>query len=210
MLTRPPTFFEDMGRHGLGVAWDKRFGSYSCAGQSFKYGDLRGWNWQQLEWLLGAAAAEGNLPCVSHAFEWMLIQASGDIAQPWRAAMAVLGHHTEDKALPVVEVLLKYVPNLEVLKSIEHGSWASYLVGKTFADQAAKKSSKSDLQEKKKLALHFLGNSRTRLEWEKAQPSADPYRTAAIAAALGAAVAAAYEGAAYLQWKGTRTTALAE
>jgi hypothetical protein len=210
VISSPPGFFEDVSRHSFGVAWDKRMSRYTVGGQSFKYSELAGWDWNQLVWLLNAAIGDDQLICVCWAFENMLIRCQGELVRPWQAAMQVLSQHVETRALPAIEYLLKYVPDLEVLKAIDHNSWSSYLLGKTFSDQAAKRASKSDLQSKKKLALHFLGNSRTRLEWERSQPSADPYRTAAIAAALGVAVAAAYESAAYLQWKGTRTTALAE
>jgi len=210
MLTAPPGFFDDVSRHSWGVAWNKRFGTYTCAGQTFKYSALAGWETNQLLWLLNASVAEQNMLCACWSFEWLLIRSSGNDAQAWHAILPVLSQHNEQAAMPVLQKLLGYIDNPEILKSVEHGSWAAYLVGKTFASQAAEKKSKSDLQTKKKLALHFLGDARKRVEWERTQPSADPYRTAAAAAALGAAVAAAYETAAYLQWKGTRTTALAE
>lgn len=210
MISSPPGFFEDVSRHSFGVAWDKRMNRYTVGGQTFKYAELVGWNWNQLVWLLSTAIGEDELIVMCWAFEHMLIRAQGHITRPWQDAMNVMSQHVEARALPAVEYLLKYVPDPDVLKTIDHNSWSSYLLGKTFADQAAKRASKSDLQNKKKLALHFLGHSRTRLEQDRVQPSADPYRSAAIAAALGVAVAAAYESAAYLQWKGTRTTALAE
>jgi len=210
MLTSPPGFFDDVSRHSWGVAWQKRWGHFTVAGQSFKYAELVQWTPQQLLWLLNASIAEQNIVCACWAFEWMLMGSSGNDAHAWHQMLPVLSNHREELAIPVLEKLLGYIDNLEILKTVEHGSWASYLVGKTFASEAAAKKSKSDLQTKKKLALHFLGDARKRIEWERTQPSADPYRTAAVAVALGAAVAAAYESAAYLQWKGTRTTALAE
>ena len=210
MLTRQPGFFEDMGRHGMGAAWDKRHNSYAVGGTSFKYAALANWQWDQLMWLLDNSIREQKWICACWAFEWMQIQSGGNLDHCWKAAQVVLSNHQEPLAMPALQHLLKYVRDPQQLMQIEHTSWCGFLVGKHFADEAAKKSSKSDLQTKKKLALHFLGNVRTRIEQERTLPSADPYRTAAIAAALGVAVAAAYEGAAYLQWKGTRTTALAE
>jgi hypothetical protein len=210
MLTSPPSFFDDVGRHGWGVAWSKKRTTYAVGGQYFRYGDLAGWNWQQLLWLLNQAIADGNKLCICWAFEWLLIQAQGDVARTWQAVLPVLSNHQEPTALAAIDQMLKYVPDPNVLTNVEHGAWPGYLVGRTFGDRAQKKTSKSDLQTNKKLALHFLGNARTRLEWERQQPSADPYRAAAMAAAVGVAVAAAYAGVAYLQWKGTRTTALAE
>ena len=214
MITSKPGFFSDWGRFSLRIAIKKRWGSFRVGNNSYRYGQILAMDSQQLNTLLCTAAQYNEEYCACWAFEAMLINADGNLELVWPHVVACLCTQNEATALRGLSPILdNYMDEEEVrMMSIPLNAQGSYLVGKKFSDVAfaAKGSNKSRLQDNKKKALHFLGEARKRVEEEKQQPQHDPYRAAAMAAALAASVAAAYEAAAYLQWKGTRTTALAE
>ena len=214
MITQRPGFFADWGRFDLGTAFRKRWGTYTVAGTPYKYDQILKMDWNTACALLNSAAQYRDAKCICWAFESLSIQASGNILQVWPALVAAVASHHDDAAVPILEDLFdKYDIKADALKAVQLDARGNFLVGKVYSDLAfgAKGSSKSSLQENKKNALHFLGQARQQVQNEQAHdPQVDPYRQAAIAAALAASIAAAYEAAAYLQWKGTRTAALAE
>jgi hypothetical protein len=205
MVRSRPGFFEDLSRHGLDGAWSKRFSSYTVGGHSLKYDQLFAMTWDQLCWYLNQSIAEGNFQFTGWVFEVMLIQTGGNFGHCWHVVLQTVSNLHENYALPVIERLLRYVDNPDQwLKPMDQGLWGTYLVGKVYSQQAirAKGINKAELMSKKALAMHFLGDARQRA-------AADPYRQTAQLAAIAATVAAAYEATAYLQFKGTRTAAVA-
>lgn len=214
MITSKPGFFSDWGRFSLGIAIRKRWGSFRVGDNNYRYSQILAMDPQQLSSVLCTAAQYNEEYCACFAFEAMLINAGGSLETVWPHAVACLCTQSEATALRGLDPLLERYLNSDQarLMSIPLNAQGNYLVGKKFSDAAfaAKGSNKGRLQDNKKKALHFLGEARKRVDEEKQQPQHDPYRAAAMAAALAASVAAAYEAAAYLQWKGTRTAALAE
>ena len=213
MIRERPSFFSDWSRHNLVVAFRKRWGSFEVAGRRYKYDEILKMPWDQLQQLMMTAGQYRKPESVCWAFEAMSIQVQGEVGRLWPAVLATAAGLQDAIATEVLQPLLdKYLTDGAALQQFPLDARSSYLVGKAYSDLAfsAKGRSKSDLQTNKKLALHHLGVARERCQHEQHQPGVDPYRAAAIAAALAASVAAAYEAAAYLQWKGTRTTALAE
>lgn len=326
VLAARPSFFADWGRHSLGVAIGKRWGSFELEGTTYKYRALLALAPAEQVQLLVACARSGDELGVCLAFESIAIAASGDAQRIWatvlhgvegtgRQADAVLlplfrrkylddsvdglaaarmdpemakvvgdacakacsagfgaesgrilgGHamslwpwetlashlttavkggedvHAEmvlhamslqhgGQPVPLLLAVIAIATALEeatgaavvslalrgmdadVVKSLTLDAHGSFLVGKAYCDLAvaAKGVDKSKLQDSKKRALHHLGEARQKCQDGAGSVDVDPYRAAAVAAALTASVAAAYEAAAYLQWKGTRTAALAE
>ncbi|MEM6991401.1 MAG: hypothetical protein AAF721_12915 [Myxococcota bacterium] len=213
MITAPPSFMSDWGRHSLVIAFRKRWGSFQVATTTHKYSEIIAMEPQQAMALLATAAQYNDRYCTCWAFESLSIRAQGNFPWLWQHVMAaVAGLHDNIAVQMLAPVLDKYVSEAE-LNSVTHDARSHYLMGKMYSDRAfaAKGSSKSTLQANKKLAMYHLGQAREKCQTEQQHdPGADPYRQAAIAAALAASVAAAYEAAAYLQWKGTRTAALSE
>lgn len=214
MITQRPGFFADWRRFDLATAFRKRWGQFSVAGQTYKYDQIVKLDWNAACALLAMASQYRNAPCICWAFESLSIQARGNILQVWPALMAAVAGHHDDAAGAVLEDLFdKYAIKADALKTVQLDARGNFLIGKVYSDLAfkAKGSNKSSLQQNKKNALHFLGQARQQVQTAQPyNPQVDPYRQAAIAAALAASIAAAYEAAAYLQWKGTRTAALAE
>ena len=212
MIIRRPGFFDDVARFGFGGAWTKRNSSLQVGGYSYSYGQMLALPWQHKQSLLSAAIAARNITAACWIFEAIMLECRGNFQHCWQATMAVLVQHHESLALPVLDRFIAYLPAKEILQTLQLSAYGNFLVGKVLSDKAhrAKGSNKTELQSSKKLAMHFLGVARQQVDHERRVPAADPYRQAALAAALAASVAAAYEAAAYLQWKGTRTTALSE
>ena len=212
MLRSPPSFFGDVSRHGLGAAFSKRFSSFTVGGRSYSYDNLRQLPWEHQSWILEQAAGEGSTQAACWAFEAMLVASQGNFHYCIVVALQIGSRLPEERALPMLEKLLAYTTDFEALKQLQMPAQGNYLLGKVYSNMAvrAKGRNKTELQSKKALALHHLGVARDQVGQERVQPTSDPYRQAAMAAGLAAAVAATYEVAAYLQYKGTRTTALAE
>ncbi len=203
----------DWGRFSLAVAFRKRWGSFEAAGQTYKYADIVAMDWQPAMALMTAAAQYRAEHCACFAYESLSIRANGDFAGLWQHVMAAAAAMPDDMAVALLEQLIDRYVDGESLSDVTFNARGDYLMGKVYSDLAfaAKGSSKSSLQTNKKLALQYLGQARDKCQREQHHDSSvDPYRQAAMAAALAASVAAAYEAAAYLQWKGTRTAALSE
>ncbi len=206
-----PGFFTDLGRHGLAAAWKKRFGKIRLGDQDYDFDTLRAIRWDHLLWFLDqGAAAEQPLMCC-WAFELMLHQ-SGDFNRCWGTVLQMIGNHPEQRALPALAMLVKYVDDLEWLKANDQGFWAHYLLGKIFLDQArrARGVNKQEMLDKKALALHYLGQAReTAAQGQAAVSASRPHQghPAVMAAVLAPAIAAAYEEGFYMAFKGTRTGA---
>ena len=169
------------------------------------------WPWETLAGHLTTAVQGGETEHADMVLHAMLLQHGGQPAALLLAVVALATHLEEATAVAVVSVALGGI-DADAVKSVALSAHGSFLVGKAYCDRAvaAKGVDKSTLQDSKKQALHHLGEARQKCQDGSGPPEIDPYRAAAIAAALTASVAAAYEAAAYLQWKGTRTTALAE
>lgn len=198
MLTAPPGFFEDVGRHGLGAAFSKRFSSFTVQGLTVTYDALRAMPWDRLTWMFGQAALEGRPLVSAWAYEAMLLQ-SGRMETAWQAALWALQNVDEPRALAALEHLLRYPGADESLAAHDHGLWGNYLLGKVFSDRARKASTTTAHESSKAAALQLLDRSRQQIAAQQRQPAADPYRQAAQLAAVAATVAAAYEATQYLQ-----------
>ena len=213
MIRERPSFFADWSRHNFVVAIKKRWGAFEVAGRRYKYDAIVKMQWGELQQLMNTAAPYRQREVVCWVFEAMSIQVKGELSRVLPGVLATISVLHDSIAVEVLKPILeKYLTNGEAIKQIPLDARSAFLIGKAYSDLAfsAKGRSKNDLQNNKKLALHHLGTARERCQHEQYQPGADPYRAAAIAAALAASVAAAYEAAAYLQWKGTRTAAMAE
>jgi len=212
MINARPSFLSDWARHSFGVAFRKRWGAFEINGRSYKYDEIVRTEWHAVSQLL-CLAVQHNKPLVAcMVFESLSLQARGDVNALWTQVMACLATESDPMACVVMTELVEKYDCDDELQAVQLSARGSYQVGKAYADlaQAAKGRSKSNLQTRKKLAMHHLGEARQRCEADKHAEGIDPYRQAAVVAALAAAVAATYEAAAYLQWKGTRTTALSE
>ena len=206
-----PGFFSDWGRHGFRAAWLKRFSSLRVEGQLVRYDALASWPRDRLEWLLEASIGEWQYLTMCWAFEVMVLQ-SRDLHGCLQFALKSLESCKETQAVEAMTWLLRYddvFPD-QYLMSTEHGLWGDYLIGKVYADraQALRGTDKEGLKRNKALAIHFLGRARQQAAAEPASP--EVALDAATAATIAASAAAAYEAAAYLQYKGTRTTAFIE
>ncbi len=204
MLT-PPGFFDDVGRHGLGAAFSKRFSSYVVQGRTFTYAAIRGMPWDQLRWLFGQAALEGQPLVAAWAFEAMLLQAQR-LDTAWDAMLWGLQNVEETKALDALGHVLRYPGAEESLAGRDHGMWGNYLLGKVFSEKARQATSTTAHETHKASALGFLDRARQQIGDQQRQPSADPYRQAAQLAAVAATVAAAYEATQYLQYTAASTS----
>lgn len=196
------------------MACRKRWGSFTLAATRHTYAQIVAMDAEQAAQLLVVAAQYSDAPCLCWAFESICIRASGDERQVWRQVVSAAAAMPETVGLFVLETVLdKYGPVLAELEEGSLNAQGNYLLGKVFSKLAfaAKGSSKGTMQLHKKNSLLYLGRAREQLKTQgTGDPGIDPYREAASVAALAALVATAYEGAAYLQWKGTRTTALSE
>lgn len=206
-----PSFFDDLSRHGFGVAWKKRFGKISLSGREYDFKGLQQMSWDHWLWFLDQGAAAGQPLISCWAFELMLHQ-SGDFARCWWLVLQMISNHQEPAALEALRMLVKYADDHEWLKANDQGFWAHYLLGKIFLDDArrARGVNKQEMLTKKALALHFLGRSREVVaQGQAAAVAARPQQAdlAPMALALAPVIAAAYEEGFYMAYKGTRTAA---
>lgn len=202
----PPSFWQDWGRHGFSAAWSKRYGSMSLGGRSLSYSVLLRMPWEQVQWCLSQAIIEDKHLEACWAFEALMIQAGGDDDSCWRCAASLLGNHNELKAATTLEFLLKYVDDFESFKGRTYGFWCDYLMGLVHlkAAKQAKGVNKTSMKDKKALSMHHLSRAREVMANVSRQQANNPF------VAYQAKVAAAYEEAFYLVYKGTKTTAMAE
>ena len=207
-IKRQPGFFSDWGRLGLGGACKKRFTKATVGGRTFDYADLQGWSHVELSTIMNQALAERQPDIACWALEALLIQYGGDVKQVWPTVVWVLGQHPKDIAIPAAKTFLKYVPDAEQIKPIEHGAWVSYVVGQAYLElaQSARGTDKTGFLRLRPLALHFLGQAREQAAQAQKAPSADPYAQAAAFAGVAALAAASYESGFSMAYKGTRST----
>ena len=212
MISSPPSFMSDWRRFSFVVAIRKRVGRFQGSGERYTYGAIVAMDSQTAMALLDSAGVCHEL-CGCLAYESLSISANGKFAALWTGIMAMLAAKPEATGVAMLSVLIRRYEEDDDLKSLTLDATGNYLLGRVYSNLAfaAKGKSKSDLQKNKKLALHYLGQARAKCQAPEAGDAApDPYRQAAIAAALVASVATAYEAAAYLQWKGTGSVAISE
>lgn len=179
-------------------------------GQQYTYMAVLWMPWDHVLQLMRQAVAEGQTAVVRWCFESMLTQAGGDFWRCWGPAMEQLEGQQEAQAIAATKVLLSFVPDTERLKQQPHTMWGSYLIGKSYLDEATsyRGSNKTAFLEKRPLAMHFLKEAREKTEEARQAPATDPYRQAAVIAGVAALTAAAYETCFYMAYKGTRDVSM--
>lgn len=108
-MFRRPGFFEDWGRHGLGAAWDKRWGSFTLGGQKVTYDQILAADWNGTTWYLNQAIVEQQPLAACWAFEGLLEESHGNKWYCLNAILPGLQQHHQATVAPVLEKLLLYV-----------------------------------------------------------------------------------------------------
>lgn len=197
-----PTFWEDVGRHGLFKAIKKRTSSFVLGERRYKYKDLLAREWPALYGIFMESVKEQEPLFAAWAFEVMLAK-TDDFMRCWHTAFEVLRQFPEDRSLPILQALLLYIDDDDWLMNTEHGLWADYLLGRAFLRraEAARGVNKEELVRYKGLCLHVLGRARKSAASVSPGQAGPPGQSPAALAPL---IAAAYEKGWYLQYKGTR------